>query len=334
MNVWKKTGSILIVVFLLLSLVLTGCGNTNTAQKDADAGNTVDYPTKPIDMVLAFTAGGSSDVQARIMQKYWNQYVDQPWVFKYVTGAGGAVGFAQVAHSKPDGYTIGGVNVPHMILEPMMEGAQFTIDDYEYICQVVNDPQVIAVRKDSPFKSWDEIVAYDKANPGKLKVGTVGKWTGSGVMLLDIQDKTGIKPTQVVYNGTADQNAALLGGEIDFMVGFLNDVMRALDQMTVFGVSSEERSSLLPDVPTLKEIGLDVLADTRRGFVVPKGTDPQMVQFLRDAFQKIQDNPDYIADMKKAGQPTGYLTGPEFQKYINSQQAHYKQLLEKFGVLK
>ncbi|MFR3458271.1 MAG: tripartite tricarboxylate transporter substrate-binding protein [Bilophila wadsworthia] len=83
------------------------------------------YPEKPINMIIAFTAGGSSDVQARIMQKYWNKYAPQPWVFVYKPGAGGIIGFTEIAKARPDGYTIGGLNVPHIILQPLAQNAQF-----------------------------------------------------------------------------------------------------------------------------------------------------------------------------------------------------------------
>ena len=87
------------------------------------------YPDKSINMIIAFTAGGSSDVQARIMQKYWNKYSDQQWVFVYKPGAGGAIGFGEIAMSKPDGYTIGGINIPHLVLQPLVQKAQFSHDD-------------------------------------------------------------------------------------------------------------------------------------------------------------------------------------------------------------
>ena len=93
------------------------------------------YPEKPINMIIAFTAGGSSDVQARIMQKYWNKYAPQPWVFVYKPGAGGIIGFTEIAKARPDGYTIGGLNVPHIILQPLAQNAQFTPDSFKYICQ-------------------------------------------------------------------------------------------------------------------------------------------------------------------------------------------------------
>ena len=170
------------------------------------------YPEKPINMIIAFTAGGSSDVQARIMQKYWNKYAPQPWVFVYKPGAGGIIGFTEIAKARPDGYTIGGLNVPHIILQPLAQNAQFTPDSFKYICQVVNDPQCIAVRKDSPYQSTSEIIAAARKNPGKIRVGLVGPLSGHHLMFLDYGKKyPDAKLTSVFYKGAADQNAALLG---------------------------------------------------------------------------------------------------------------------------
>lgn len=184
------------------------------------------YPEKPINMIIAFTAGGSSDVQARIMQKYWNKYAPQPWVFVYKPGAGGIIGFTEIAKARPDGYTIGGLNVPHIILQPLAQNAQFTPDSFKYICQVVNDPQCIAVRKDSPYQSTSEIIAAARKNPGKIRVGLVGPLSGHHLMFLDYGKKyPDAKLTSVFYKGAADQNAALLGGEIDMIFGNINDVI-------------------------------------------------------------------------------------------------------------
>ena len=219
------------------------------------------YPDKPINMIIAFTAGGSSDVQARIMQKYWNKYSDQQWVFVYKPGAGGAIGFGEIANSRPDGYTIGGINVPHLVLQPMVQKAMFSIDSYAYICQVVNDPQAVVVRNDSKLKSVKDVFEFAKANPGKLKVGLVGPNSGHHLMFLDVKGKFDFPVTEVFYKGAADQNAALLGGEIDVMFGNLNDVMRSLEEMTVLGLAAEKRNAFLPDVATLREQGFDPPSD-------------------------------------------------------------------------
>ena len=203
------------------------------------------YPEKPINMIIAFTAGGSSDVQARIMQKYWNKYAPQPWVFVYKPGAGGIIGFTEIAKARPDGYTIGGLNVPHIILQPLAQNAQFTPDSFKYICQVVNDPQCIAVRKDSPYQSTSEIIAAARKNPGKIRVGLVGPLSGHHLMFLDYGKKyPDAKLTSVFYKGAADQNAALLGGEIDMIFGNINDVMRSIDEFRVLNVAAEKRNGI------------------------------------------------------------------------------------------
>ena len=292
------------------------------------------YPEKPLNMVIAFTAGGSSDVQARIMQKYWNKYSDQEWVFVYKPGAGGAIGFGEIALSKPDGYTIGGVNVPHIVLQPLVQKAQFSVDDFAYICQVVNDPQAIAVRKDSQLKTVKDVFEYAKANPQKLKVGLVGPNSGHHLMFLDVKGKYDFPVTEIFYKGAADQNAALLGGEIDVMFGNLNDVMRSLEEMNVLGLAAEKRNAFLPDVATLREQGYDVVSDIRRAFVAPKGIDQAQLDYLRETFKKISDDPEYQADMKTAGQPMEYMDGDAFYAYVKEQRELAKAALEKAGLLK
>ncbi len=312
-------------MFLLFALVLGLCAGS------ALAGS---YPEKPINMIIAFTAGGSSDVQARIMQKYWNKLGTESWVFVYKTGAGGAIGFGEIAHADADGYTIGGVNVPHIVLQPLAQGAQFKVDDFAYICQVVNDPQVVAVRKDSSYTSVKQVFDAAKASPGKIKLGLVGPFSGHHLMMLGVKSDLKLDFAEVMYKGAADQNAALLGGEVDVIFGNVNDVMRSLDQLTILGVAAEKRSAFLPDVPTLKEAGYDIVSDIRRGFVAPKNIDPAKLKFLREAFKKISNDPEYLADMKKAGQPAEYMDGPEFEAYVKKQNEIDKRLLETYGLIK
>lgn len=293
------------------------------------------YPEKPISMIIAFTAGGSSDVQARIMQKYWDKYAPQPWVFVYKPGAGGIIGFTEISRAKPDGYTVGGVNVPHVILQYLAQNAQFSLDGFDYICQVVNDPQCIAVRKDSKYKNFKEILEAAKATPGKIKVGLVGPLSGHHIMFLDYQKQfPDSKLTHVFYKGAADQNAALLGGEIDLIFGNINDVMRSIDEFRVLNVAAEKRNDFLPDVPTLRESGVDMVSDIRRGFVAPKGMKAEDLATLRAVFKKICEDPQYIADMKKAGQPHEYLDGPAFEAYTKSLDAHARKVLGDAGLLK
>ena len=311
-------------LFLILSFFLI------SAQPAAAA-----YPDKPINMVIAFTAGGSSDDQARNMQKYWDKYVKEPWVFVYKPGAGGIIGFTEIAKATPDGYTIGGLNVPHLVLQSLAQKASFNADSFEYIAQVVNDPQCIAVLKTSKYKSFQEILAAAKASPNTLRVGLVGPLSGHHLMFLEFNKLfPDVKLSRVFYKGAADQNAALLGGEIDLIFGNINDVMRSIDEFRVLNVAAEKRNDFLPDVPTLREQKIDLVSDIRRIFATPKGVSEPQLKFLRETFKKICSDPDYLADMKKAGQPTEYLDGAATAKYIRSIEEKDKALLNEAGLLK
>lgn len=297
-----------------------------------------DYPSKPINMIIAFTAGGSSDVQARIMQKYWNKYApkDSPWVFIYKPGAGGMIGFTEIARAKTDGYTIGGANMPHMVLQTLGQKAQFSDESFAYICQVVNDPQVVAVRKDSKFQSAKDVFDAAKATPGKVKLGLSGPMSGHHLMLLEVEQKyPGVRFAPIFYKGAADQNAALLGGEIDVMFGNLNDVMRSLEEMRILGIAADkENTQFLPGVPTLKSQGIDIQSDIRRFFAAPKGINPDHLARLRDIFRQICKDPDYVAEMIRAGQPEEYMDGDAFGAWVKTQYAKGEELLGAAGLIK
>ncbi|WP_312198710.1 tripartite tricarboxylate transporter substrate binding protein [Anaerospora hongkongensis] len=322
----KKTTYLVIAIFLVAAFI-SGC-----AKKEAAAVSK--YPDKPVDMIIAFTAGGSSDVQARIVEKYWKQEFGNTLVFQYKVGAGGQVGFTELAKARADGYTVGGVNYPHIVLQALSPQATFSKDDFVAIAQVVNDPQIIAVRKESSIKNLNELLAAAKANEGKLTLGIVGTYSGHHVAALKFMDLTGTKYSLVTFQGAADQNIALLGGHIDVMVGNLNDVMRDIDKFTILGIAADKRHPYIKDVPTFKEQNVNFVADIRRGFSVPKNTDPLVVKRLRDGFAKIAVNKEYLADMEKIGQPSEYLSGEEFQKYIDNYHNDAKAILEKYGLLK
>ena len=293
------------------------------------------YPEKPVSMIIAFTAGGSSDVQARIMQKYWDKYVKEPWVFVYKPGAGGIIGFTEIAKAAPDGYAIGGLNVPHLVLQSLAQRAAFDAESFDYIAQVVNDPQCVVVLKGSKFKAFSEILEYARKNPNKLKVGLVGPLSGHHLMFLEFCKLfPDAKLSRVFYKGAADQNAALLGGEVDLIFGNINDVMRSIEEFNVLNVAAEKRNSFLPDVPTLKEQNINLVSDIRRIFAAPKGTSPEALAFLRKTFKKICNDPDYLSDMKKAGQPAEYMDGAATAAYIRSVQEADKKLLQEAGLLK
>ncbi|WP_089612061.1 tripartite tricarboxylate transporter substrate binding protein [Dehalobacterium formicoaceticum] len=326
MKKWVKLAAAIVSVSALL---LTGCGGN----QKTPGGEAVNFPDKPVNMIIAFTAGGSSDVQARIIDKYWKQeFKDQPLTFDYQVGAGGQVGFTAITKAKTDGYTIGGINVPHINLQALSPQATYKIEDFAFICQVVKDPNLLVVQANSPMNSVADFVAEAKKKDGKMTIGVVGTFTAHHIAALQLMDLLGIELTLVPFTGAADENVALMGGHVDAMIGNLNDVMRDVSKYKFLAIASEERHPWLKDVPTFKEQNVEFVSDIRRGFAAPKDIDPAVLQVLRDGFEKICTNPDYLADMEQIGQPADYLNGEEFAEVVNTYTEQVKPLVEKYGL--
>ncbi|MZP30599.1 tripartite tricarboxylate transporter substrate binding protein [Heliobacterium undosum] len=318
-----------ITVLLAFVLTLGGCAKGTAG---AGSGASGAYPNKPVSLIIAFTAGGSSDVQARIVEKYWKKQFNQPLAFEYKVGAGGQVGFTEIARARPDGYTIGGINAPHFILQSLSPQATFKKDDFIHIAQVVNDPQMLIVNKESRIEDVKGFIAEAKKREGKMTVGIVGTFTGHHMALLKMQDVLGITVTPVPFQGSADQNVALLGGHVDAIIGNLNDMMRSLDKLRPLGIAAEKRHDMVKEVPTFKELGFHFVSDIRRGFSVPAGTDPAIVRTLREGFRNICKDPEYLKDMERIGQPAEYMSGEEFTAYCDQYYEEAKGLIEEYGL--
>ncbi len=312
------------LIIMLLLFSLSGCDQKHTSDN---------YPSKPVKLIIAFTAGGSSDVQARIVEKYWKRYFnDQPLVFEYITGAGGQVGFTEIVKAIPDGYTIGGINVPHISFQALSNTATFKVEDFAYICQVVKDPLLLAVKKDSPYNSLADFAAVAKEKDGKLNIAIVGPFTAHHIGIMQLAEEMGIQVNPVIFKGAADQNVALLGGHVDAMLGNLNDVMRDLESFKILALADEERHPWIQDVPTFIEQGVNFKADIRRGFAAPKNIDPEILQILREGMEKICNSPEYLKEMERIGQPAAYLSGEELEKYVLEYTKSAEAVIDKYNL--
>ena len=294
------------------------------------------YPEKPINMIIAFTAGGSSDVQARIMQKYWNKYAPQPWVFVYKPGAGGIIGFTEIAKARPDGYTIGGVDLPHIVLQPMLrpEGQPgYKTEQLSPLCGLVYDADVVMVPEDGPYKTFKDLIEYAKANPGKVKVATVGKLTGDHLFLMQIEKLTGAQFTQVPYSGSGKAIPALLSGEVDAYFGSGSSFLR-MEKTRGLAIGSKERYELCPDVPTFIEQGYAIESGKYRGLATPQNIPAEARQYLETKFAELCANPEYQKAVKSSGLMPQFQTGKAFGEIIRTEGEQAKKILEAYGLLK
>ena len=260
-----------------------------------------EYPAKPITLMTAFNAGGGSDVSHRLLEKFAKGVFDQPIVVTYKAGAGGEIGWTWLVGAKADGYTIGGVDLPHIVLQPMLrpEGQPgYKTEQLSPLCGLVYDADVVMVPEDGPYKTFKDLIEYAKANPGKVKVATVGKLTGDHLFLMQIEKLTGAKFTQVPYSGSGKAIPALLSGEVDAYFGSGSSFLR-MEKTRGLAIGSKERYELCPDVPTFKEQGVDFCFYAQPMiWLAPAGTDPEVCKAFNEILNQIYTNPNLAEDFK------------------------------------
>ena len=230
-----------------------------------------DFPKGPINYIIPFNAGGQSDVEARLQQPHLEKILGVPIVVNYLPGAGGALAWTKFAQIKPDGYTVCGINIPHIILQPLSQkDANFKPEDLKPLCIFESTPIGLAVKKDSKINTLKEFIDYAKANPGKITVGISGKLSGHHMASLQFEKMANIKLTLVTFTGAAPQVTALLGGHIEAIWGNSSDLVGYGTDMKILAIGTEKRMDALRNVPTFQEQGMKFYPRIDRGVAVPK----------------------------------------------------------------
>lgn len=312
----------LLVSFLIIVIVFTllGLGFCNHAwASSGSTGGEGKFPEKPITLIVPFSPGGGTDIGTRIVARYAEKYLGQPIVIKNVEGGGSEVGVTQMVNSSPDGYTICGFNSASIILTTMRKANYHPINDIEPICLVVSDPRLFAVRADDTrFPDAESFIQYAKEHPKKLTIGTSGAGTSGHLSILALNRAAGIETQPVHFGGAGESRAAFLGKHVDAVAQTYGEVFGLLNEglAKVVAVATEERLTELPDVPTFKEIGVDLVISSNRGFAAPKGTPKDRINIIAEAFKKACEEPEYLSEMAKQGLPVKYLGPEDFGKLI------------------
>ncbi len=284
----------------------------------------VDFPTKPITIIIAFTAGGSSDVGARILGDIMSRDLGVPIQIVNRGGAGGQIGWTELAHAKPDGYTIGGINLPHLpaiVVDPERK-ATFKQEDVVPLASQAIDPTQIAVAGDSPWKTLKDLVDDAKKRPGQITTGIVGILNDDEIGYLQTAEVTGIALRPVRFNGAADAITALLGGHVSVTFCTVGDnyVQAKAGKIRVLSVLDKQRTTkFFPDAPTMKELGYpEILSASTRGFAAPKGVPEPIMKKLEDSLVKAMKTQEHITKIEEAGQPVVIMGREEFTKEYNT----------------
>jgi tripartite-type tricarboxylate transporter receptor subunit TctC len=302
----------------------------------ASFSGAAEYPSKPITLLTAFNPGGGSDVSHRIIEKYAQGLIPQPLAIIYKSGAGGEFGWTELANAKPDGYFIGGIDLPHIVLQPMVRKKGqpgYQTEDLLPVCGLVRDPEVIIVHKESPWKTLKEFMDHVRANPGKVTAATVGKFTGDHLFLMDFEHATGLKFAQVPYSGGGKAIPALMGKQVDCYFASFNSYHR-MDVARALAVALPDRYDLDPDIPTLKELGVDVVSVKRRGLAAPKDTPAEQVKYLEEKFAQMAQIEAYKEANRKVGLSPSFMSAADFAKYIADEKVKAKKILTRVGFFK
>lgn len=292
------------------------------------------FPDKPINLMVAYPPGGSTDIGARVVAAIAEKAIGQPIVVVNKGGAGGQVGWTDLVRQKPDGYNIGFVNLPatNTVIIDKARQAIFDEKSFTPIINQVLDPGMVWVRADSPFKTMRDVIDAAKKDPGKLTGATTGILSDDHLAILMLEEAVpGVSFRLVHLTGGAPMLKETLGGNIDVAFDNVGSVVQQIrsGQVRALAVMDDVRSKYLPDVPTTKELGLPtVISNSTRGIAGPKGMDPKVVTKLAETFKKAMDDPEHVKKLDDVGLAIKIMTGAEYQKYFDDTHTRAKQLVE------
>ena len=293
------------------------------------------FPAKPIKLVIAFPAGGPTDITMRQLAENASKILGQPVIVDNKPGAGGTLPAQALQTTAPDGYTIGQIPLGVFRLGYTTKINWDPIKDISYVINVTGYAFGIVVPSDSPFKNWADYVAYAKANPGKLSYGSTGTLTSPHLTTELIAQKAGIELQHIPYKGSADLMLALQSGQLMSgadSTGFAPQVEAG--KLRVLNTWGEKRLAKFPDAPTLKELGIDIVQNSPFGIGAPKGTPPEVVKKLHDAFKQAMEEPSYVNALGKYDMLPDYKSSAQYTQFAKDTVAREKVIIEKLGLAK
>ncbi len=293
------------------------------------------FPNKPIKLVIAFPAGGPTDITMRALADNAGKVLGQPVIVENKPGAGGTLPAQALQTSPADGYTIAQIPLGVFRLPYTTKLTWDPVKDIHYVLNVTGYAFGLVVPSDSPIKSWTHFVGYAKANPGKLTYGSTGTMTSPHLTMEQAAQKAGLQLTHVPYKGSADLMQALLGGHIMAAAdstGFAPHVESG--KLRVLNTWGDKRLDKFPDAPTLKELGLDIVQNSPFGIGAPRDTPPAVVKRLHDAFKTAMEQPSYVDALKRYDMVPMYMSSAQYRKFAQDTFTREKALVEKLGLAK
>lgn len=285
----------------------------------------------PIEVVVGFAPGGTTDIMARVLAPYIAKQLGSNVSLVIVNrpGASGEISVSQVMRARPDGYTIGIVNLPGYFFVPMFRKSSYTTKDLTLVARVVNDPTVMVTRKDARLTDLKQVVEQLKKQPASLSAGHNGMGTNGHLAMVRLETAAGVKMNNIPYNGSAQQKTALVGGQLD--IAFLAasevpDPDNEATPMRLLAQFSKNKVERLQSIPTTYELGFPVEMTAERGFAAPNGVPAPVMERLQKAIESAMKDPDYIKAARNDAPFLSYLGGTEWTRQIEHDSKAYEAI--------
>ena len=295
------------------------------------------YPSKPITMVVPFPPGGVADTVGRPVAEAMSRYLKQSIVVENKGGAGGGIGMAQVAKSRPDGYTLL-MSLSSLVVLPeadkiLQRAPMFQVNQLKPIARFTADPTVLVVRGDSPWKTYAEFMAYAKANPGRISFGSSGNYGTMHVPMEQLKVATSSFMLHVPYTGAGPAVLSLLSGQIEALSTGPASVKQhiASGRLRALAHWGEGRLASMPEVPSFKELGVPIQYSQWSGMFVPADTPAAVVDSLRQAAKFAAQDPRAVAALTSAGTSFMYQDAPEFNRFVQADAKDMSALVTRIG---
>ncbi|MET0209175.1 MAG: tripartite tricarboxylate transporter substrate binding protein [Burkholderiaceae bacterium] len=311
--------------------LLVGAGNAS-AQAAQGAAMPANWPDKPIHFITPYPPGGLSDQITRFVADRMSKSLGVPVIVDNKPGAGATLGTEFAARSAPDGYNFFVAPTATVAISPWLKKVNFTVDDFEPVAKLTSSYGLVTARKDAPFNTYKEFVAAAKASPGKYTFASngVGSIVHLTAVLLHLQ--TGVNVVHVPYKGSVESMTDLMGGRIDLMYDPVTLPRVKNGELKGLATTNPERNPEIPDVPTLKEQGLDIDGRSWFGMFAPRNTSPQVIARMTQEARKAMEAPGVRQQLLLSAMYPDYEDPTVFGKRVRADNAYFKEVIQKEGI--
>jgi tripartite-type tricarboxylate transporter receptor subunit TctC len=327
----RKEGLYMSKKFIILILIIGGLMCLDKA-----IGKESSFPTKPIELVCPYGAGGSTSMGTRIIAGTLSELLGVPVIVNNKPGAGGSIGAAYVAKSKSDGYTLFVFNSGSNGVTPAIRSVEYKNADFELFGQYAIQTLAMVVKNDAPWKSLEELVIYAKKNPGTLKYATSGIGTSAHFgMELFKSAAEGLKIDHVPFKSGPEYIAALLGGHVHMGILFLVDIKGPVEagKLRILATATEKRLEDYPDIPTFSELGYpEVKLTAWYGIAAPNGVPREISDKLKDALYKTFQHPEVKKMLIHIGFVPVFRDAEQFKKFVSEEEKKFQKIAKEANI--